>query len=210
MSVRTPIVLLLLSLLSVPQLDAKKKTKQLLPAYVLNAETALVVVHPNAGEPLTNPMINRTAQDQVEKAMMKWGRFRLVMSAQTADLVIAVRKGHANGPTIRNSPAEDRPVIGQQTDGEIRVGVQRGRPPDLVDPGRGGSESRRPHINNEVGPSEDTFEVYRGGVEYPLDAAPVWRYMAKEALNGPQVDAVEQFRKAIADSEEQRRLRQKH
>lgn len=210
MSVRTPIVLLLLSLLSVPQLDAKKKTKQLLPAYVLNAETALVVVHPNAGEPLTNPMTNRTAQDQVEKAMMKWGRFRLVMSAQTADLVIAVRKGHANGPTIRNSPAEDRPVIGQQTDGEIRVGVQRGRPPDLVDPGRGGSESRRPHINNEVGPSEDTFEVYRGGVEYPLDAAPVWRYMAKEALNGPQVDAVEQFRKAIADSEEQRRLRQKH
>jgi len=210
MSVRTPIVLLLLSLLSVPQLDAKKKTKQLLPDSVLNAETALVVVHPNAGEPLTNPMINRTAQDQVEKAMMKWGRFRLVMSAQTADLVIAVRKGHANGPTIRNSPAEDRPVIGQQTDGEIRVGVQRGRPPDLVDPGRGGSESRRPHINNEVGPSEDTFEVYRGGVEYPLDAAPVWRYMAKEALNGPQVDAVEQFRKAIADSEEQRRLRQKH
>ncbi len=210
MSVRTPIVLLLLSLLSVPQLDAKKKTKQLLPDSVLNAETALVVVHPNAGEPLTNPMINRTAQDQVEKAMMKWGRFRLVMSAQTADLVIAVRKGHANGPTIRNSPAEDRPVIGQQTDGEIRVGVQRGRPPDLIDPGRGGSESRRPHINNEVGPSEDTFEVYRGGVEYPLDAAPVWRYMAKEALNGPQVDAVEQFRKAIADSEEQRRLRQKH
>ena len=210
MSVRTPIVLLLLSLLSVPQLDAKKKTKQLLPDSVLNAETALVVVHPNAGEPLTNPMTNRTAQDQVEKAMMKWGRFRLVMSAQTADLVIAVRKGHANGPTIRNSPAEDRPVIGQQTDGEIRVGVQRGRPPDLVDPGRGGSESRRPHINNEVGPSEDTFEVYRGGVEYPLDAAPVWRYMAKEALNGPQVDAVEQFRKAIADSEEQRRLRQKH
>jgi hypothetical protein len=210
MSVRRPIVLLLLSLLSVPQLDAKKKTKQLLPDYVLNAETALVVVHPNAGEPLTNPMTNRTAQDQVEKAMMKWGRFRLVMSAQTADLVIAVRKGHANGPTIRNSPTEDRPVIGQQTDGEIRVGVQRGRPPDLIDPGRGGPESRRPHINNEVGPSEDTFEVYRGGVEYPLDAAPVWRYMAKEALNGPQVDAVEQFRKAIADSEEQRRLRQKH
>ncbi len=81
MSVRTPIVLLLLSLLSVPQLDAKKKTKQLLPDSVLNAETALVVVHPNAGEPLTNPMTNRTAQDQVEKAMMKWGRFRLVMSA---------------------------------------------------------------------------------------------------------------------------------
>jgi hypothetical protein len=53
------------------------------------------------------------------------------------------------------------------------------------------------------------FEVYRGGVQYPLDSAPVWRYMAKDALNGPQVDAVEQFRKAIAESEEQRRQKQK-
>jgi hypothetical protein len=208
MSVRASIALLLLSLLSVPQADAKHKKKQLLPDQVLKAETVLVVIHPEAGEPLTNPSANRTAQDQVEKAMMKWGRFKLVMSAQTADLVIAVRKGHANGPTIKNSPTDDRPVIGQQTDGEIRVGVQRGRPPDLTDPGFGGSEPRRPHISNDVGPSEDTFEVYLGGVDHPLDGSPLWRYMAKDALNGPQVDAVEQFRKAIAESEEQRR--QKH
>ena len=51
---------------------------------------------------------------------------------------------------------------------------------------------------------EDTFEVYLGGVEHPLDRSPIWRYMAKDALNGPQVDAVEQFRKAIAESEEAR------
>jgi hypothetical protein len=208
MSVRASVVLLLLSLLSAPQAQAKNKKKQLLPEDVLRAERVLVVIHPEAGEPLTNPRANRTAQEEVEKAIMKWGRFKLVMDAQTADLVIAVRKGHANGPTIRNSPSDDRPVIGQQTDGEIRVGVQRGRPPDLTDPGFGGSERRRPHTTNEVGPSEDAFEVYRGGVEYPLDMSPVWRYMAKNALDGPQVDAVEQFRKAIAESEEQRR--QKH
>ena len=135
---------------------------------------------------------------------MKWGRFRLVMEPQTADLVIAVRKGHANGPTIRNSPTDDRPVIVQETDDQIRVGVQRGRPPDLTDPGFGGSEARRPRVVNEVGPSEDTFEVYLGGIEHPLDGAPIWRYMAKNALDGPQVDAVEQFRIAIAESEEQR------
>jgi hypothetical protein len=197
----------------IPQADAKNKRKQLLPDLVLRAESVLVVVHPEAGEPLTNPRANRTAQDEVEKAIMKWGRFRLVMDSQTADLVVAVRKGHANGPTIRNSPTDDRPVIGQQTDDEIRVGVQRGRPPDLTkpgfgDPGFGGAERRRPRIINEVGPSEDLFEIYRGGVQYPLDSAPVWRYIAKDALTGPQVDAVEQFRKAIADSEEQRR--QKH
>ncbi len=212
MSDRTPIALFLLALLSVvPQADAKnKKKQQLLPDLVLRAETALVVIHPDAGEPLTNPSANRTAQDEVEKAMMKWGRFKLVKSPRTANLIIAVRKGHANGPTIRNSPMDDRPVIGQQTDVEIQVGGQRGRPPDLTNPGFGGPESRRPHISNDVGPPEDTFEVYLGGSDYPLDQAPVWRYMAKDALNGPQVEAIEQFRKALADSEEQRRLRQKH
>ena len=83
-----------------------------------------------------------------------------------------------------------------------------GRPPDLTDPGFGGSEARRPRITNEIGSPEDTFEVYLGGVEHPLDRSPIWRYMAKDALNGPQVDAVEQFRKAIAESEEP--PRQKH
>jgi hypothetical protein len=199
------IVLLLFRLLLIPQADAKNKKKQILPDCVLRAETVLVVIRPQAGEPLTNPGANRTARDEVEKAIMKWGRFRLAMESQTADLVIAVRKGHATGPTIRNSPTDDRPVIGQQTDDQIRLGVQLGHPPDLTDPGFGGPERRGPHVTNEVGPSEDLLEVYRGGVQYPLDSSPVWRYMAKDALKGPPVDAVEQFRKVIAASEEQRR-----
>src|SRR6516164_8333373 len=126
MSVRASMVLPFLSLLLVTQAQAKNKKKQLLPEDVLRAETVLVVIHPEAGEPLTNPRANRTAQEEVEKAIMKWARFKLVNESQTADLVIAVRKGHANGPTIRNSPTDDRPVIVQQTDNQIRVGVQRG------------------------------------------------------------------------------------
>jgi len=166
-------VLLLLPLLSVSEADAKNKKKQFLPDHVLRAETVLVVIHPEAGEPLTNPRANRTAQEEVEKALMKWGRFRLVMDSQTADLVIAVRKGHANGPTIRNSPTDDRSVSGQQPD--FRVGDLRDRRPDpSTDHGPGGSEARRPLIINEDGPSEDIFEVYRGGVKYPLDKSPVW------------------------------------
>jgi len=208
MSVRASMVLPFLSLLLVTQAQAKNKKKQLLPEDVLRAETVLVVIHPEAGEPLTNPRANRTAQEEVEKAIMKWARFKLVMDSQTADLIIAVRKGHASGPTIRNSPTDDRPVVAQQTDAQIRIGGKQGRPPDLTDPGFGGPESRRPHISNEVGPSEDIFEVYRGGVKYPLDRSPVWGYMAKDALEGPQVDAVEQFRKVITESEEQRRKKQ--
>ena len=202
MSVRVSIAFLLL-VLSIPHADAKKK-KQLLPDYVLKAQRVCVVVHPDAGEPLTNPTANRTAQDDVEKAMTKWGRFNLVMEAQTADLVIAVRKGHAGGPTIINSPADNRPVVYQRSGGDIRVGGQQGRSPDLTNPGLGPSEDRGPHMSSQIGSSEDSFEVYLGGVEHPLDASPIWRYMAKDALNGPQVSAVEQFRKAIDESEKQR------
>src|SRR6266481_2489460 len=125
MSDRISISFLLLLLL-VPLADGKNKKKQTLPDYVLNAQTILVVIHPDAGEPLTSPMANRTAQEDVEKAMMKWGRFKLVMDAETADLVVAVRKGHASGPTVRNSPVDDRPVIYQPSGGDVRTAGQHG------------------------------------------------------------------------------------
>src|SRR5215831_6612299 len=182
---RIPLVLLLALLLSCLSF-AKKKKKQELPDLVLNAQTVFVVIHPDAGEPVTNPIANRTAQENVENALTKWGRFHLVMSPQTADLVIAVRKGHAGGPTISNSPADDRPVILQPNDGDVRIGAQQGRRPGLSDPGLGpqdrgpqdrGPQDRGPHISNEIGSSEDSFEVYLGGVESPLDASPIWRYM---------------------------------
>jgi hypothetical protein len=207
MSVRLSTVLFVVLLLLSSHADAKNKKKQLLPDDVLRAETILVVIHPDAGEPLISPTANRTAQEDVEKAIMRWGRFRLVMESSNADLVIVVRKGHASGPTIKNSPADNRPVILEPTDGGARVGVQHGPLPDPTYPGVG--RSGQPGVSNEVGPSEDMLEVYRGGVGYSLDSAPVWRYMAKDALNGPKVDAVEQSRKAIAESEEQRRQKQK-
>ena len=107
MSVRVPIALLVLLLL-VPQANAKNKKKQMLPEYVLRAQTVAVVIRPEAGEPLTSPNANRTAQTNVETAITKWGRFKVMQNAQAADLIIAVRTGHANGPTIRNSPADRR------------------------------------------------------------------------------------------------------
>jgi hypothetical protein len=203
MSSRMSVVYLFLLLLLVPQIDAKNKKKQLLPDDVLKAQRVLVVIHPDASEALTNPMANRTAQGEVERAITKWGRFNLVMDAQTADLIIAVRKGNKSGPIIGHSPADDRPVIFQPGIGDARVGQQQGRPPDLTEPFPGGSGNRGPQLGSQIGSSEDTFEVYRGGGEYPLDTSPVWRYIAKDALNAPQVAAVEQFRKAIEESEKQ-------
>ena len=57
-------------------------------------------------------------------------------------------------------------------------------------------------MGTEVGPSEDSFEVHQGGLDYPLDSPPVWRYIRKDCLRPtPQVAAVEEFRKAVADAE---------
>jgi hypothetical protein len=173
-----------------------------LPAYVLNAQTVLVVINPEAGEPLTDPTANRRAREDVERALMKWGRFHLVMESQTADLVLAVRKGtgRAVTPTISGGPLDDRPVIFQPSPGDIRIGGQQGRPPDLSQPGMG-PQNAGPRLSTEVGPSVDTLEVYRGGVEYPLDSSPLWRYIAKDGLRPPQVPAIDQFRKAIDETE---------
>jgi hypothetical protein len=195
--------LLFLIALLFPTVTIAKKNAQELPDVVLNAHTVLVVIQPEAGEPVTNPNVNRAAQENVEKALTKWGRLSLVMSAQTADLIIAVRKGHAGGPTISNSPVDQRPVVIQPTDAQTRVGVQRGQPPGLESGGMGPQDSR-PHISNQIGASEDSFAVYLGGGEYPLNASPIWRYMGKNVLDEPAVTAVAQFRKAIDDSEKQR------
>jgi hypothetical protein len=182
---------------------AKDKNKPSLPAYVLNAQTVLVVINPEAGEPLTDPVANRTAREDVERALRKWGRFRLALDSQTADLVLAVRKGtgRAVTPTVSGGPIDDRPVIFQPGPGDIRIGGQRGRPPDLTQPGIGWPRDSGPRLSTEVGPSVDTLELYLGSVQYPLDSPALWRYMAKDALRPPVVPAVDQLRKAIDEAE---------
>jgi hypothetical protein len=197
-------VLLSLILLIASLTFANDKKKNLLPAYVLWARTVLVVMDPDSGITVTDPLANKTAREDVEKAIMKWGRFTLVLDGQTADLVIAVRKGHGKvvQPTIGGGPVNDRPVILQPRDGGIRVGGQKGHPPDGT---QGAPQDTAPRPGAEVGPSEDMFVVYQGGVERSLDSTPVWRYIAKDALHSPNVPAVAEFRKIIEEAEKQQK-----
>jgi hypothetical protein len=198
----TSFVVLLLLLAS--QVQAKNKNKQALPDYVLRAERVLVIIPPDAAEPLNSPMANRNAQDEVERAIEKWGRFHLALNEQDADLIIAVRKGNKAGHVISHSPADDRPVIFQPGDTGARVGGQPGGRPNSMPGGMDqSSQDRGPQMGSQIGSSDDSFEVYRGGVAQPLENSPVWRYTAKDSLNAPQVMAVEQFRKAIEESEKQ-------
>jgi len=195
-----------LALVAVTTAGAKKKEKAVLPAYVLKAQTVLVVILPDAGEPLNDITANRKAQEEVEKAFMKWGRYRLALDVDQADLVVGVRKGTSKvaNPTINGGPVDTRPGTVETTDSQIRVGVQQGHPPDVSQPGTSGgsnSPNDRVHLGMEAGTAEDTFQVFQGGVQYPLDNAPVWQLTAKDGLKPPTVPAVEQFRKAVEESE---------
>jgi hypothetical protein len=178
---------------------ANNKKKETLPAEVLNAQTVVVLIDPDAGMSTSEPLANRTAQDDVEKALAKWGRLRLVLvGGDNADLVITVRKGNGKivQKTVGGEPTNDRPVVVVPSDSGIHVGVQQGRPPDSTQappqntaPGQGGEASNA---------TEDTFLVYRGGAgAAPLERAPVWRYTAKNGLRSPDVPAVAEFIKVV-------------
>ena len=191
-------LVVLVALLAVP-VSAKDKKKPTLPDYVLKASTVRVVISPGAGEPLDEPSANATARENVEKALTEWGRLRPVLEGMPADLLIAVRRGTKMGePTIQGGPVDSRPGVGQSTDSTVRIGAQHGTPPGM---GPQGTPQNGPRLGKEMGSSDDTFEVYRGDVEDPLDSPAVWRYIAKDGLRAPEVTAVEEFRKAIAEAE---------
>jgi hypothetical protein len=201
MLARVPALLALILLFSSQAIAKDKdKKKYLLPADVLHARTVLVVVSPEAGTSATDPNGNRIAQEEVEKAIMGWGRLTAVMEANTADLIIAVRKGYgkAVAPTITGGTINNRPIILEGDEGNMRIGGRHG-------PGVGGTHDSRPRPGVEVGASEDMFEVYRGGVKDPLETAPVWRYIAKNALRPPNVPAVAEFRKIVEEAEKRQK-----
>jgi hypothetical protein len=225
MLVRTPILLSLILLsasfaFTQDQSPEKSQTKHsqnksadkkvLLPPDVLQAHTVLVLISPDAGVSMTDPSGNRFALQDVEKALLHWGRLTPIMEgsgSDTPDLVITIRKGSGKTvtPPVGGIPSNKRPVILEGDDDLIRIGVKRGPAPVTTDPTV--QQDTGPSARTEVGPSEDLFEVYRGGVGYSLEGAPIWRCMAKGALRSPNVPAVEEFRKAFEEAEKQQKTK---
>ena len=182
---------------------AKDKTKPTVPAYVLRARTVAVIVDPTAGISVEDPRANQVAQKDVETALLNWGRFEPVMGTPGADLIIVVRKGHDRlvDQTIPEPRQNNRAGVINPTDNGISAGAQHGRQPNLSDTPNPDQTSTTSPSQTEIGPSDDSFIVYQGGVDNPLNAAPAWRYMAKDALRSHNVPAVDQFRKALAEAD---------
>jgi hypothetical protein len=204
---RRLVPLLFFALLLTASLTAKDKKKSQFPELILRAQTVRVVIGPYVGEPLDQPQANSTARDNVEKALTEWGRYRVVMDGEESDLVIAIHTGDDRmaRPTIKGGPMDQRAGVGQETPSTIRIGGQRGQPPfnDPMDPASPQNQGQA-RVGNEVGPRTDSFMVYQGRSwgGNSLDSPPMWRYEVRHCLDAtPQVKAVEEFRKAIADAE---------
>ena len=208
MWVHTRVLLSGVLLLSLPAL-AKNEKKQTLPASVVSAKTVFVMIDPDSGMSAKDPLANKTAQDDVEKAFLKWGRITPVMSGQTADIVVVLRKGMGRiaDRTIAGGRINDRPGVVQATDNSVRIGAQQGQPPNPSSSPTAGPPDPQVHQQTEVGSPDDMFVVYVGGadVEQPLDHAPVWRSVRKNGLHSPDLPAFAEFRKAVEEAEKQQK-----
>ncbi len=190
-------------LMAVPAL-AKSKDKTL-PPYILQAHTVAVIIAPATELDPEDPRANAIAEQDVEAALIKWGRFELVDTTLGADLIIVVRKGHLRpADSMRTDPSQaggvspannggmgaPRPPLMGGQDGMGPRGPQGGSPQSQSPP----PPSQQPQT--EV-MSDDSFTVFDGRAERRLEGDPGWRYMGSGGLRSHDVPAVEAFKKAV-------------
>jgi hypothetical protein len=178
---------------------------------ILNAQTIAVVGDPSpaAGD----SQENQRSRLEVQNALRSWGKYQVLGDPGIADLIVVVRKGHAQAATV-GGPTGPSPVTIGPLDSGVNIGVHRGQntPLSQTDSSHIGT---RPLPGGEVGSEDDLFEVYRGRqpllgdasrdkTDYPLDEAPMWVYTAKDALKSPKVEAVAEFEKAVEAAEKKK------
>jgi hypothetical protein len=181
---------------------AKDKAKHVLPPYVLNAHTVAIIIDPHASISVDDPQANQMAQKDVEAALLRWGRFEPVPTTEGADLVIVVRKGngHLTDETIHGAPQNNHPGS-LNSSGNGGPGAQHGMPQGVSETPGLGQDDESPRPQTDIGDAADSFTVFQGGKEKPLESAPAWKYLGNDGLLPHSVPAVAAFKKAIADAE---------
>ena len=197
------LTLLTLSSLSLLPLSAKEKQpKTPLPLTVLRAHFVTVIIDPDSGRRIGAPFGNEEAQRAVETALRNWGRYEITTSMVQADLIVVVRKGgRAVEPTMPDPRQNRRAGEVEPIDGGIGIGAQHGSINNPNQPASNYPPSTTPKRAEVTSTPDDSFVVFNGGFDDPLDSPAIFRYSAKDALKSPSVPAVDVFRKAVAETE---------
>jgi hypothetical protein len=181
----------------------QKPISQMYRRDVVEARTIAVVAYDTSS--VQDSQENQRARLEVQTALTNWGRYRVVAANGNPDLILLVRKGHAQAATIGG--ATTPPVLVDPTGSGTNIGIHRGQNQPLSQPLPSGAASQ-PRLGSEVGSPDDMVELYRGGTplpgdgsrnatQYPLDEPPIWSYTAVDGLKSPRLEAVAAFKKAV-------------
>jgi|tagenome__1003787_1003787.scaffolds.fasta_scaffold19841677_1 hypothetical protein len=158
-------------LLMAASIWAKEKTA--LPALITNATYVFVTTYDGD---LVNPEVtpeDRHAVDDIQNALEKWGRYKLVYKLQEADLILVVRTGRAL---------------------EIKGGIQKSTTTTSVASSGGSAQM----IGGEVGDSRDSLAVYTAS--QGEQSMPLWRNRAANGLKGPEIPLLKEFQAKVEAS----------
>ena len=140
------------------------------PLPKLAVHARYVFVTTNTGDDLTSPQMmadDRQAVVDVQNAIKKWGRYALAYNAKDADLILLVRKGHI----VESQPG-------------MRVGAGSTTKPSIG-----------ANVPTDMGDPRDMLALYDATAG--LDSSPLWRQLAADGLNPPQMSLVGDLRAAV-------------
>lgn len=162
-------LLSLVFLFAASSLWAKGKVE--IPDVILSSTYVMVTTYDGD---LFNPDLipeDRQAVADVQEAIEKWGRYKLVYTAREADMILVVRTGR---------------VL------EARGGSQR-----TISNGPGGTtRGSAQSLGAEVGDPEDTLGVFIQPANIKT-APPLWRGRGENGLKAPQLRLMKEFREKV-------------
>jgi len=165
---------LLLSVLLVSASTLSAKQKVIMPLVVTNATYAFVTTYDgDAFNPGLTPE-DREAVADVQQAIEKWGRYKLVYNPSQADLILIVRTGRA-----------------AETDASLQQGTRLG---PFGTPGGSGRT-----IGAKSGDWQDTLDVYVPSQDLKT-APPLWRGRAVDGLKAPELRLMKDFQSKVEAS----------
>lgn len=169
-------------LLFVFALVLKAEDKSAIPAVIKNATYVYVMAY--SGDVISPNVMpdDRHAVQNVQSAIEKWGRYKLVYNRGEADLVLVVRTGRL-----------------AEVKGGVQVSTTTQRVGDTTSRSHGSAES----IGGEVGDPQDTLEVYMAS--QGTTGPPLWRGRAKDGLKAPEMRLLQELRSKVEAPEKKKK-----